>query len=610
MPSKAVVGNWPRQTSQQDVQLRWSDLIFLLRDIVWPTGSGLRQALMLSLFFGLTAAGSVISLFVPFALGFAIDALTPLEAKAGTLWVLPLVAIGAYGAFRVLEVLFKAVASLIMDLNLFQGIVMTSGRVYRHVLHLPMHFHLDTKKGGVTRGIDRGIGTLETLTNRIFSVSFTLGVDIIGSMVLLATQFGWLEILVVVSMGAAYFLFVRIMDPIRSRLLLKVNKAEDHINDGVVESLTHTETVKLFASEDRQLEAVRDGLHDYRRSSMRVTIYWQFRQVGVQLIFGIGLVVIMLIGGWKVMHVDDFTVGKFVALTTLAVRMTQPIRGIGLTARGLIDNLIQAQRLLDLLKVKDTLPDKPGAPAFAPQHGAITFDAVGFTYPGTDRKILNDVSFKCPAGSTTAVVGPTGGGKSTIVKLLLRLYERDEGLVSLDGQDVAEVQQKSLRRAVGVVPQDCVLFHDSIAANIRYARPDAQDDEVIAAAKTAKLHDFVVALTDGYGTIIGDRGLKLSGGERQRVALARALLVNPVLFVFDEATSALDSTTEAEIQGNLMNATAGKSRLVIAHRLSTIADADQILVVDSGAIVERGTHPQLLALSGVYASLWEQQAKI
>ena len=609
MPSKSVVGNWPRQSTRADVELRWSDLVLLLRDIAWPEGSGVRQALMLALFFGLTAAGSLVSLYIPFALGQAIDALTPLEATAGNLWMLPLVAIGAYGAFRVFEVLFKALASLIMDLNLFHGIVMTSGRVYSHVLNLPMHFHLDTKKGGVTRGIDRGIGTLETLTNRVFSVSFTLGIEIVGSVVLLATQFGGWEILVVAGMGVAYFLFVRVMDPIRSRLLGKVNKAEDRINDGVVESLTHTETVKLFASEDRQLNAVRAGLHDYRRSSMRVTIYWQFRQFGVQLIFGLGLVAIMLIGGWKVMHVDGFTVGKFATLTTLALRMTQPIRGIGLTARGLMDNLIQAQRLLDLLKVKNSLPDVPNAPAFKPSNGTIVFDNVSFTYPGTDRDILSDVSFTSQPGWTTAVVGPTGGGKSTIVKLLLRLYDRTGGQISLDHQDVGLVQQKSLRRAVGVVPQDCVLFHASIAANIRYARPNASDAEVIQAARTAKLHDFVSGLTDGYETVIGDRGLKLSGGERQRVALARALLVDPVLFVFDEATSALDSTTEADIQANLMTATQGKSRLVIAHRLSTIADADQILVIDQGQIVERGTHSQLLADQGLYAQLWEQQAK-
>ena len=609
MPSKSVVGNWPRQSNRADVELRWSDLALLLRDIAWPEGSGLRHALMLVLFFGLTAAGSLVSLYIPFALGDAIDALTPLEAAAGNLWMLPLVAIIAYGAFRVLEVLFKALASLIMDLNLFHGIVMTSGRVYSHVLHLPMHFHLDTKKGGVTRGIDRGIGTLETLTNRVFSVSFTLGIEIVGSVFLLATQFGGWEILVVVAMGVAYFLFVRVMDPIRSRLLGKVNQAEDRINDGVVESLTHTETVKLFASEDRQLDAVRSGLHDYRRSSMRVTIYWQFRQFGVQFIFGLGLVAIMLIGGWKVMHVDGFTVGKFATLTTLALRMTQPIRGIGLTARGLMDNLIQAQRLLDLLKVKNNLPDAEDAAEFQAGQGVITFEGVSFTYPGTDREILSDVSFTTKPGWTTAVVGPTGGGKSTIVKVLLRLYDRTGGHVSLDHQDVQLVQQKSLRRAVGVVPQDCVLFHDSIAANIRYARPNASDAEVIAAAQTAKLHEFVSGLTDGYETIIGDRGLKLSGGERQRVALARALLVDPVLFVFDEATSALDSTTEADIQANLMTATQGKSRLVIAHRLSTIADADQILVIDHGEIVERGTHSQLLADRGLYAQLWEQQAK-
>jgi ATP-binding cassette subfamily B protein len=384
-----------------------------------------------------------------------------------------------------------------------------------------------------------------------------------------------------------------------------MNERDSEANTKAIDSLLNFETVKYFANEAHEAERFDKALRGYERASVKSQTTLAALNIGQGIIIATGLVTVMLLAAGGVSR-GTMTVGDFVLVNVYLVQLYAPLNVLGMVYRNIKQSLTDLESMFRLLAVRAEIEDRPGAPALSVVRGEIVFDRVAFRYDPR-RAILHDVSFRVPPGRTLAIVGPSGAGKSTIARLLFRFYDVDGGAIRIDGQDLREVTQESLRRAIGVVPQDTVLFNDTIGYNIGYGRPGAADAEIEEAARHARIHDFVAALPDGYRSPVGERGLKLSGGEKQRVAIARVILKAPRILICDEATSALDTKTEQEIQANLDEISAGRTTLVIAHRLSTVVKADEILVLDQGRIVERGDHASLLARGGVYAAMWARQ---
>ena len=599
--SKVAMGNWPRANDGK-TQPKLRDLISLVKEIVWSKNPAERRPGLLILIAILLVADKVFVIGLPFVYGALIDNL-----GVGMEVALPLGLVLAYGLFRVADTVLDNVMDMLMDRVSLRAIRRVTTDVYGHILRLPLAYHLDNRKGGLAQSVERGTRALEELANVVLLSFIPIIIELLIAYVLLATRYDiWSALILAVTM-VLYLTAVVLFDRVRSRLVGRVNEAEDRVSDLIVEGLSYAETVKTFAAENRQAEAVDGAMEDYRARAMKVSVYFMARQVTIGLILSGSLVTLLAITVPKV-SAGALTVGGFVALAALILRLFQPLRGLGIVNRRILDSLRHTERMMSLFEVPNTIRDKDGAGDLVPGDGSLTFAGVTFDYPSKGT-VLRDLSFVAPGGKTTALVGPTGAGKSTIQKLLLRLYDPAKGAILIDGQDIRDVRLDSARDALGVVPQDCVLFHDTIDANIRYARPDATVEEVREAARMAAFSTFVESLPKGYDTIVGDRGLKLSGGERQRLAIARAYLKNPRIFILDEATSSLDSATEAEIVRNFAHAGEGRTQLIIAHRLSTVMHADQILVLDAGALAERGTHAELLDRGGLYAGLWQRQTE-
>ena len=599
--SKVAMGNWPRANDGK-TQPKLRDLISLVKEIVWSKNPAERRPGLLILIAILLVADKVFVIGLPFVYGALIDNL-----GVGMEVALPLGLVLAYGLFRVADTVLDNVMDMLMDRVSLRAIRRVTTDVYGHILRLPLAYHLDNRKGGLAQSVERGTRALEELANVVLLSFIPIIIELLIAYVLLATRYDiWSALILAVTM-VLYLTAVVLFDRVRSRLVGRVNEAEDRVSDLIVEGLSYAETVKTFAAENRQAEAVDGAMEDYRARAMKVSVYFMARQVTIALILSGSLVTLLAITVPKV-SAGALTVGGFVALAALILRLFQPLRGLGIVNRRILDSLRHTERMMSLFEVPNTIRDKEGAGDLVPGDGSLTFAGVTFDYPSKGT-VLRDLSFVAPGGKTTALVGPTGAGKSTIQKLLLRLYDPAKGAILIDGQDIRDVRLDSARDALGVVPQDCVLFHDTIDANIRYARPDATVEEVREAARMAAFSTFVESLPKGYDTIVGDRGLKLSGGERQRLAIARAYLKNPRIFILDEATSSLDSATEAEIVRNFAHAGEGRTQLIIAHRLSTVMHADQILVLDAGALAERGTHAELLDRGGLYAGLWQRQTE-
>ena len=599
--SKVAMGNWPRAHDGK-TQPKLRDLISLVKEIVWSKNPAERRPGLLILIAILLVADKVFVIGLPFVYGALIDNL-----GVGMEVALPLGLVLAYGLFRVADTVLDNVMDMLMDRVSLRAIRRVTTDVYGHILRLPLAYHLDNRKGGLAQSVERGTRALEELANVVLLSFIPIIIELLIAYVLLATRYDiWSALILAVTM-VLYLTAVVLFDRVRSRLVGQVNEAEDKVSDLIVEGLSYAETVKTFAAENRQAEAVDGAMEDYRARAMKVSVYFMARQVTIALILSGSLVTLLAITVPKV-SAGALTVGGFVALAALILRLFQPLRGLGIVNRRILDSLRHTERMMSLFEVPNTIRDKEGAGDLVPGDGSLTFAGVTFDYPSKGT-VLRDLSFVAPGGKTTALVGPTGAGKSTIQKLLLRLYDPAHGAILIDGQDIRDVRLDSAREALGVVPQDCVLFHDTIDANIRYARPDATVEEVHEAARMAAFSTFVESLPNGYDTIVGDRGLKLSGGERQRLAIARAYLKNPRIFILDEATSSLDSATEAEIVRNFAHAGEGRTQLIIAHRLSTVMHADQILVLNEGALAERGTHAELLAKGGLYAGLWQRQTE-
>ncbi|MDO1581653.1 ABCB family ABC transporter ATP-binding protein/permease [Rhizobium oryzicola] len=478
-------------------------------------------------------------------------------------------------------------------------------KTFVHMHQLSLRFHLERKTGGLSRIIERGTKGIETIVRFTILNSVPTLVEFLLTAVIFWKAYGFSYVLITAITVWAYVWFTVRASDWRIAIRRSMNASDTDANTKAIDSLLNFETVKYFGNEDMEAKRFDASMARYEKAATEVWTSLGWLNFGQGVIFGLGTTVMMVMSALAVQRGEQ-TIGDFVFVNALLIQLSVPLNFIGFVYREIRQGLTDIEQMFDLLEVEAEVVDKPDAKPLAIQQGSIAFKDVHFAYD-PERQILKGVSFEVPAGKTVAIVGPSGAGKSTISRLLYRFYDVQQGSVTIDGQDVRDITQKSLRAAIGMVPQDTVLFNDSIAYNIRYGRLGATDDEMMAAADIAQIGHFIRNLPDGFGTMVGERGLKLSGGEKQRVAIARTILKAPPILILDEATSALDTTTEQEIQAALDVVSKNRTTLVIAHRLSTVINADEIIVLRHGEIAERGTHAGLLAQNGLYASMWNRQ---
>ncbi len=568
---------------------------------LWPPGRpGLKARVVLAVLSLIIAKAAVV--YVPILYKQAIDALG--QGTPGAL-VVPVGLILAYGAARVLSLLFSELRDAIFARVAQHAIRAVGLQIFRHLHGLGLRFHLERQTGGLTRAIERGTKGIQTLlTFLLFNVLPTFFEIGLVCVVLWKMFDGWLALATGLTV-TLYLAYTLIVTEWRAKFRRQMNETDSQANTKAVESLLNYETVKYFGNEEHEARRYDSSLRSYERAAVRSQVSLSILNIGQALIISAGLTVVMWMAAQGIAQ-GRYTLGDFVLVNTYLLQLYDPLSFFGFIYREIKQALIDMERMFELLGQDREVADKADAPALRLQGGRIEFRDVVFGYDDR-RPILKGVSFEVPAGKTVAVVGSSGAGKSTLARLLFRFYDVKQGAILIDGQDIRDVRQDSLRAAIGVVPQDTVLFNDSIQYNIAYGRPEASEAEIQGAARLAHIHELIMSMPEGYRTIVGERGLKLSGGEKQRVAIARTILKNPCIFLFDEATSALDSHTEREIQDNLREVSQGRSTLIIAHRLSTIADADEIIVLADGRVVERGRHAELLARKGLYAGMWARQ---
>ena len=552
------------------------------------------------------------TLAVPFTFKWATDALTgadtaPVQASNWTLWLLasPLLLTASYGGTRIL----MAVLTQWRD-GIFAKVAMHAVRklaylTFIHMHELSLRFHLERKTGGLTRVLERGRTGIETIVRMVILQLAPTIVELALLMAVLVWQFDWRYALVTLATVVIYMYYTYIATEWRIEIRRKMNDSDTEANTKAIDSLLNYETVKYFSAEDREATRYDKSMERYERASVKTYTSLAVLNTGQAIIFTLGLSATMMMCAMGVRNGTN-TVGDFVMVNAMMIQLYQPLNFMGMVYREIKQAIIDIEKMFGVLGRNPEVKDLPGAQPLHVLAGVVRFDNVQFSYD-PERPILKGLSFEVPAGKTVAIVGPSGAGKSTISRLLFRLYDVSGGHITIDGQDIRDVTQSSLRASIGMVPQDTVLFNDTIRYNIRYGRWDASDAEVEDAAKMAQIDGFIRMSPKGYETEVGERGLKLSGGEKQRVAIARTVLKAPPILLLDEATSALDSHTEQEIQDALEKVSKGRTSLVIAHRLSTIVGADEIIVLDQGRIAERGTHMQLLAAGGLYASMWNRQ---
>ena len=587
----------PRQKGRLRDELR---ALKSLAPYLWPRDLiELRTRVVLAVAFLL--AGKGVNIYVPILYKRAVDALSPAHAVIAV----PLALIVAYGLARVMSQGFNELRNAVFAKVSQRAIRRLALRAFRHIHALSLRFHLERRTGGLARAVERGTAGIDFLLSfMLFNVAPTL-LEILLVCGILWRMFNWTFAAVTFATIVVYIGFTFSITDWRVRFRREMNERNSEASTKSVDALLNFETVKYFANEEHEARRYDAALTAYERAAVRSETTLTLLNLGQGTIIAIGLVTMMGLAAEGV-AAAEMTVGDFVLVNAYLIQLYTPLNFLGMVYRNIKQSLTDLEQMTALLAVKPDVIDRPGAPPLAVRSGAVAFRHVDFHYD-VRRPILSDVDFRVPPGATIAIVGPSGAGKSTIARLLFRFFDVDAGAIEIDRQDIRAVTQDSLRRAIGVVPQDTVLFNDTIYYNIAYGRPGATRAEVEEAARLARIHDFVISLPDGYETIVGERGLKLSGGEKQRVAIARVILKAPKILVFDEATSALDTKTEREIQASLAEVSAGRTTLVIAHRLSTIIDADEILVLDSGQIVERGRHAELVLRRGVYATMWARQ---
>jgi ABC-type transport system involved in Fe-S cluster assembly fused permease/ATPase subunit len=546
-------------------------------------------------------AAKVANVGVPVLMKGIVDSL---DARTAMLAV-PLALLVAYGLLRVSTTLFTELREFLFAKVTQRAVRKIGLSVFRHLHALSLRFHLARQTGGLTRDVERGQRGISTLISfALFSILPTL-VEIALVTAILIVRYDWSFVAITAGALAVYVAFTVTVTEWRTHFRREMNELDSKANTRAIDSLLNYETVKYFGNEAWEADRYDQSLQRWEKAAVKSQTSLSALNVGQSTIIAVAVTLIM----WRatVGVVDGtMTIGDLVMVNAFMLQLYVPLNFLGVIYREIRQALADMERLFGLIEEHAEIRDKPGAAPLAINGGDVRFERVDFFYE-PDRQILFDVDITIPAGRNVAVVGPSGSGKSTLGRLLYRFYDVTGGRITIDGQDVRDVQQSSLRAAIGIVPQDTVLFNDTIEYNIAYGRPGATRDAIVAAARMAQIHDFVSSLPQGYDTPVGERGLKLSGGEKQRVAIARAILKNPAILIFDEATSALDSKSEKAIQAELREIARDRTTLTIAHRLSTIVDADEIVVLDRGRIVERGTHVALLGANGAYARMWRLQ---
>ena len=578
---------------------------------IWPSDrTDLKMRVVWSMVLLLLA--KLATLAVPFTFKWAIDALTgantaPVQSSNWELWLIasPLLMTLGYGGLRVL----MAVLTQWRD-GIFAQVAMHAVRklaylTFVHMHELSLRFHLERKTGGLTRVLERGRAGIEVIVRMVILQLAPTIVEVALLTAVLLWQFDWRYVLATMITVVVFMYFTYLATEWRIEIRRRMNDSDTEANIKAIDSLLNYETVKYFGAEEREAQRYDRSMERYERASVKTYTSLAVLNTGQAIIFTAGLTAIMLMCAAGVRN-GTHTVGDFVLVNAMMIQLYQPLNFMGMVYREIKQAIIDIEKMFNVLARKPEIKEVPGARPLTVTSGNLRFEDVWFSYD-PERPILKGLSFEVPAGKTVAIVGPSGAGKSTISRLLFRLYDVSGGRILIDGQDIRNVTQSSLRASIGMVPQDTVLFNDTIRYNIRYGRWDASDAEVEQAAQLAQIDGFIRMSPKGYETQVGERGLKLSGGEKQRVAIARTVLKGPPILVLDEATSALDSHTEREIQDALERVSRNRTSLVIAHRLSTIVSADEIIVLDQGRIVERGTHPALLASGGLYASMWNRQ---
>ena len=549
----------------------------------------------------------LVAVGTPFLYKGAVDSLAGEGQSAA--WMLAAGAVGltiAYGMARLMNTGFQQLRDVFFARVAQRALRKLALRTFQHIHAMSLRYHITRKTGGLSRIIERGVKGVEFLLRfLVFSIG-PLVLELLMIGIVLWTLFDIWYLVVVAGVIAFYVLFTFKVTEWRVKLRKRMNDQDTDANQKAIDSLLNFETVKYFGAEEREAERYDKAMEGYQEAAVKTSYSLAFLNVGQSLLITGGLVIVMVMAAMGVQS-GSMTVGDFVMVNSYMIQITMPLNFLGTVYREIRQALVDMGEMFGLLEQDPDVRDKPDAKPLHVSGGAVTLDDITFGYD-PERPILKGVSLNVPAGQTVAIVGPSGSGKSTIGRLLFRFYDVQQGSLKIDGQDVRDITQKSLHDAIGVVPQDTVLFNDTVGYNIGYGRDGATQEEIEAAARAAQIHDFIAGLPDGYDTTVGERGLKLSGGEKQRVGIARTFVKNPPILLLDEATSALDTETEQGIQEALKRAGQGRTVITIAHRLSTVADADNIIVLEDGQIVEEGSHSELLLRDGRYAGLWRRQA--
>ncbi|MFL2685298.1 MAG: ABCB family ABC transporter ATP-binding protein/permease [Amylibacter sp.] len=552
--------------------------------------------------------GEILGLLAPYFYGVSVDALAPGADEDQTIFMLTAGALGmvvAYGVMRILSVGFSQLRDVIFAQVGQRALRQLALETFRHMHRLSLRYHITRKTGGLSRVMERGVKGVEFLLRfMLFSIGpLILKLLIVAGIFYL--EFGFIYMAIVLITIVLYIWFTFSVTEWRVKVRKEMNDKDTDANQKAIDSLLNFETVKYFGAEEREALRYDESMRGYEAAALKTSYSLAFLNFGQTLLITGGLITVMILAAMAVQR-GELSVGDFVMANAYMIQITMPLGFLGTVYREIRQALVDMGEMFDLLGQPQEVTDVANAEDLNIKGGQIEFDNVTFGYD-SERIILSKLSLKIKKGETVAIVGPSGSGKSTIGRLLFRFYDVNNGSVKIDEQDIRDVTQASVHNSIGIVPQDTVLFNDTIGYNIAYGRKNASNDDIVEAAKSAKIHDFIISLTDGYNTTVGERGLKLSGGEKQRVGIARTLLKNPPILVLDEATSALDTETERNIQESLRGLGSGRSVITIAHRLSTVVDADQIFVLEKGVIVEKGTHDELLNLNGRYTKMWHTQ---